>query len=445
MLVTLGDPSVVAKTVPLMSQEATSAEGLELSDEFLKRSGYGGAFAATQESNPQRQQIWYAYALKNATDGWTPGLTKEFFTWFAKARNFKGGNSFGGFLENFRNEALTNIPDEKLRAEMDALSKQTVPLVPEGFEDARKIAIATKPVLKFDIEELEAKAGEKVAFVFANNDPTGIMHNFALCAPGSREKVVAAALTIGPKAIEQNFVPDIPEVLGSTPQIAPGRKYHALHDDPFRAGRLRLRLHLPGPRAVDARGAEGDAVAPPQRPLAMCYALYLAGDSPLPEIAKQDFSQLGPDRPDWASCPVFSVECLGRGRAGAGEVRRALRPLRRELRRLRLWIQRVPRPRMGGAWGAVREPARRDPSAPRSAPIHREPWGLHALWLLGRRRAPAPGRTPDDRARIHHRLGVRVPGAGGDEARRMSGNRSPELARRGAVPRACRAGQVTMF
>ena len=45
----------------------------------------------------------------------------------------------------------------------------------------------------------------------------------------------------------------------------------------------------------------------------MCYALYLAGDSPLPEIAKQDFSQLGPDRPDWASCPVFSVECLGPG------------------------------------------------------------------------------------------------------------------------------------
>ena len=39
----------------------------------------------------------------------------------------------------------------------------------------------------------EAKAGEKVAIVFANNDPTGIMHNLAVCTPGSREKVVAAA------------------------------------------------------------------------------------------------------------------------------------------------------------------------------------------------------------------------------------------------------------
>ena len=29
----------------------------------------------------------------------------------------------------------------------------------------------------------------------------------------------------GPKAIEQNFVPDISEVIASTPQVAPGRKY----------------------------------------------------------------------------------------------------------------------------------------------------------------------------------------------------------------------------
>ena len=67
--------------------------------------------------------------------------------------------------------------------------------------------------------------GEKIGIEFINNDPTGLMHNLAVCAPGSRQKVVASALTIGPKAIEQNFVPDIPEVIASTPQVAPGRKY----------------------------------------------------------------------------------------------------------------------------------------------------------------------------------------------------------------------------
>jgi len=225
VLVMLGDPSVVAKTVPLLSQEATTAEDLVLPDELLQRSGYGRAFAATQASNPQRQQIWYAYALKNIEVGWTPMLRKEFFMWFAKSRNFKGGNSFGGFLENFRKEALAKISDDKVRAEMDVLSKRAIALVPEGYENARKILVGAKPVMKFDKDELEAKAGEKVAIVFTNSDPTGIMHNLAVCTPGSREKVVAAALSIGPKAIEQNFVPDLPEVLGATPQVAPGRRY----------------------------------------------------------------------------------------------------------------------------------------------------------------------------------------------------------------------------
>ena len=30
--------------------------------------------------------------------------------------------------------------------------------------------------------------------------------------------------SLGPKAIEKNFIPDIPAVLGSTPQVAPGRR-----------------------------------------------------------------------------------------------------------------------------------------------------------------------------------------------------------------------------
>ena len=236
LLVYLGAPDVIAKTVPLLSQEAVAAEGLALTDEFLSRSNYGKAFAATQNSNPQRQQIWYAYALKNAEAGWTPALRKEFFIWFAKARTFKGGNSFGGFIENFRKEALAKITDEKERAAMDALSKQPVRLVPEGYEEARKIAVGVKPGMKFDVEQLEAKAGEKVAIVLTNNDPLGLMHNLAVIAPGSRQKVVLAALSIGPKAVAQNFVPDMPEVLAATPQVAPGRKYTLYMTIPEKAG-----------------------------------------------------------------------------------------------------------------------------------------------------------------------------------------------------------------
>ncbi|MFP6872493.1 MAG: plastocyanin/azurin family copper-binding protein, partial [Verrucomicrobiales bacterium] len=226
MLVYLGAPDVVAKTVPLMSQDAAGLEEIEFDDRLLHRSKqYGGSFLNQKSNNPQRQQIWYAYALKNMAEGWTPALRRGFFTWFAKSRNFKGGASFGGFLENFRKESLGKIADAQIRAEMDSLSRKAVALVPAGYESARKINVGVKPGMKFDTEEIEAKAGEKIAIVLLNNDPTGLMHNLAVCAPGSQQKVMAATLAIGPKAIEQNFIPDIPEVLASTPQVAPNRKF----------------------------------------------------------------------------------------------------------------------------------------------------------------------------------------------------------------------------
>lgn len=129
---------------------------------------------------------------------------------------------------------------------MDSLSKKQIALVPEGFEDARILKVGAKPGMKFDIEKLEAEAGEMIGIEFINNDPTGLMHNLAVCTPGSRQKVVAAALTIGPKAIEQNFVPDIPEVIASTPQVAPGRKYTLYMKVPSKSGDYTFVCTYPG-------------------------------------------------------------------------------------------------------------------------------------------------------------------------------------------------------
>ena len=53
-------------------------------------------------------------------------------------------------------------------------------------------------------------------------------------------------MSIGPKAMEQNFVPDIPEVLGSTPQVAPGRKYTLYITVPNEAGDYPFVYTYPG-------------------------------------------------------------------------------------------------------------------------------------------------------------------------------------------------------
>ncbi len=247
MLVYLKAPDVVAKTVPLLSQEALGLEEIEFDDQLLNRSkGYGGSFLNQKANNPQRQQIHYAYALKNVRNGWTPELREAFFTWFAKAKNFKGGASFEGFIENFRQEALANIPSETERAAMDTLSKSPLRLVPEGYEDATRLEIGMLAGMRFDRTTLSAKAGTKIALEVINNDPTKMMHNFALVRPGSINKVIQAALTLGPKAIELNFVPEIPEVLAATPQVAPDRKFTLYFEAPSTPGQYPYVCTYPG-------------------------------------------------------------------------------------------------------------------------------------------------------------------------------------------------------
>ena len=112
-----------------------------------------------------------------------------------------------------------------MKAEMDALSKAPARLVPEGYDNARRIEVGVLRGMKFDKKEIEAKAGEQLAIAFTNNDPDGLMHNLAVIKPGTRQNILEATIALGSKAIEKNFVPDSPALLGSTPQVAPGRRF----------------------------------------------------------------------------------------------------------------------------------------------------------------------------------------------------------------------------
>ena len=53
----------------------------------------------------QEEQIEYARALRVLKTGWTPALRKDYFDWFLKAAGYRGGNSFGGFLNLIRDDA----------------------------------------------------------------------------------------------------------------------------------------------------------------------------------------------------------------------------------------------------------------------------------------------------------------------------------------------------
>jgi azurin len=109
--------------------------------------------------------------------------------------------------------------------ELSKIDQNPVKARPAGFADARRIEVGVLPGLKFNTARIEAQAGEKVIFVFPNDDSSGMMHNLAIITPGSRETVLEAAVAMGAAGLKKNFIPEIPELLASTPQVAQGMKY----------------------------------------------------------------------------------------------------------------------------------------------------------------------------------------------------------------------------
>lgn len=134
LLVYLGSPSIVAKTVPMLDT-AKDADITLSSDAILSRNqGYASAVAGMNDSRPNRQAISYVHSLREAKAGWTPELRKAFFAWFPRTRAWRGGNSFTKFLDNIRNEALANtVTDAAERAALDDLSKKAPPAPPANI------------------------------------------------------------------------------------------------------------------------------------------------------------------------------------------------------------------------------------------------------------------------------------------------------------------------
>lgn len=138
LLVYLGSPTVVAKTVPLLKvaePQTITFEELGGASLIERNDNYGATVKQVSAGRADRQQIAYAYALRNATVGWTPALRREFFDWFPRTTAWRGGASFPGFLKNIRSEALTNFvtdPVERAKLEAEAATLAAPAAAPSG-------------------------------------------------------------------------------------------------------------------------------------------------------------------------------------------------------------------------------------------------------------------------------------------------------------------------
>ena len=67
------------------------------------------AMKLLRDAPTQEEQMEYARSLRMLKTGWTPELRYEYFKWFVKAANYRGGASFGGFLKLIKADAVKTL------------------------------------------------------------------------------------------------------------------------------------------------------------------------------------------------------------------------------------------------------------------------------------------------------------------------------------------------
>lgn len=81
------------------------------------------------------------------------------------------------------------------------------------------IILGTKPGLKFDLADVQVKAGSKIKWVFNNNDD--MLHNCVLVKPGTANPTGEAAIKLGLKGPDMQYVPKSANVLFHTNILQP--------------------------------------------------------------------------------------------------------------------------------------------------------------------------------------------------------------------------------
>jgi len=76
------------------------------------------------EAPTQEEQMEYARSLRILKTAWNHELRVQYFNWFLKASNYRGGASFTKFIEFIRNDAVTSLNPTEQKKLANLLSKK---------------------------------------------------------------------------------------------------------------------------------------------------------------------------------------------------------------------------------------------------------------------------------------------------------------------------------
>ena len=82
------------------------------------------AIAMIQSVPTQEEQMQYARSIRFLKKGWTNQLKEDYFNWFLKAANYRGGASFAKFVEFIRDDAVASLTNAEKESLAELLAKK---------------------------------------------------------------------------------------------------------------------------------------------------------------------------------------------------------------------------------------------------------------------------------------------------------------------------------
>lgn len=124
------------------------------------------AMAMIEVVPTQEEQVQYARSIRLLKSGWTDDLKKDYFEWFLKAANYRGGASFEKFIQFIRDDAVASLSERQKEALSEILAKK--PERKSVLENLGEV-FRDRSETQWSIEELsEAAANELKDRDFAN-------------------------------------------------------------------------------------------------------------------------------------------------------------------------------------------------------------------------------------------------------------------------------------
>ena len=113
------------------------------------------AMAVVADAGSQEPEMEIMRSLRMLKAGWTPELREKQLNWFVKAASYRGGSSFGKFIEFIRNDSLATFSPEELTRHEKLVALAKNPPIKSAYENVGAIFAGRTPK-NWTLEELSA-------------------------------------------------------------------------------------------------------------------------------------------------------------------------------------------------------------------------------------------------------------------------------------------------